>query len=104
MLFIAAFEAVSFYAIRQTMEGKREPGDFGFDPLGLGKNKAAFDRFRLSEIKNGRLAMIAVGGFIHQYWATKQTVIDQLTHFSPLADPIAGNVGVMDSLLRLRNF
>jgi len=102
LLFIAAFEAVSFYAIRQTLEGKREPGDFGFDPLGLGKNEAAFKRYRLSEIKNGRLAMIAVGGFIHQQWVTRMGVIEQLRNFHPLSDPMATNTGTLENLLRLK--
>eukprot|EP00190_Bangiopsis_sp_CCMP1999_P007019 CAMPEP_0198722294 /NCGR_PEP_ID=MMETSP1475-20131203/62_1 /TAXON_ID= ORGANISM="Unidentified sp., Strain CCMP1999" /NCGR_SAMPLE_ID=MMETSP1475 /ASSEMBLY_ACC=CAM_ASM_001111 /LENGTH=230 /DNA_ID=CAMNT_0044483197 /DNA_START=163 /DNA_END=855 /DNA_ORIENTATION=- len=102
LLFIAAFEAVSFYAIRQTLEGKREPGDFGFDPLGLGKNEAAFKRYRLSEIKNGRLAMIAVGGFIHQQWVTRMGVIEQLRNFHPLSDPMATNTGPLENLLRLK--
>jgi len=40
------------------------PGDFKFDPLGLGKgDKMA--RKQLVEIKNGRLAMLAVSGIVH---------------------------------------
>jgi len=39
------------------------PGDFKFDPLGLGKSNMA--RKQLVEIKNGRLAMLAVSGIIH---------------------------------------
>ena len=38
-------------------------GDYGFDPLKLlPKDKAAADKMRLKELKNGRLAMIAVLG------------------------------------------
>ncbi len=45
-------------------DSKRIPGDFGFDPLGLGKgDKLA--RKRLAEVKNGRLAMLAVSGIVH---------------------------------------
>merc|ERR1719199_2193801 len=36
------------------------PGDFKFDPLGLGKSNMA--RKQLVEIKNGRLAMLAIPG------------------------------------------
>jgi len=39
------------------------PGDFKFDPLGLGKKNMA--RKQLVEIKNGRLAMLAVSGIVH---------------------------------------
>merc|ERR1712205_128990 len=40
---------------------------------------------RLAEIKHARLAMIAIGGFIHQYWVTKQTVLEQLNNFKSLS-------------------
>jgi Chlorophyll A-B binding protein len=50
----------------------REPGNFGFDPLGLGKNKSKEQMadLELKEIKNGRLAMLAIGGMIHHNWVT----------------------------------
>jgi len=40
------------------------PGDFGFDPLGLGKNKEALMQFREAELMHGRWAMLAVGGIL----------------------------------------
>lgn len=45
----------------------RVPGDLGFDPLGFKKNKspAEYAELQLKEIKNGRLAMLAIGGMIH---------------------------------------
>ena len=50
-------------------ESSRMPGDFSFDPLGLGKgDKLA--RKRLVEVKNGRLAMLAVSGIVHHQFIT----------------------------------
>lgn len=58
---ISFFELVTLPAIFETMNGSgRAPGDFMFDPLGLGKGNGRA-RMELAEIKNGRLAMIAIG-------------------------------------------
>lgn len=77
LMFITLFEGFSFYALKQTLEGKNEPGDFGFDPMGLGKDPTVFKKFQLNEIMNGRLAMIAVGGIIHQEWVNHTGVMQQ---------------------------
>mmetsp|Transcript_30275 Transcript_30275/g.73813 ORF Transcript_30275/g.73813 Transcript_30275/m.73813 type:complete len:216 (-) Transcript_30275:135-782(-) len=84
LLWIHAFEIISIPALIETMQGKRAPGDFAFDPLGLGKNPGAFKKYQLAEIKNGRLAMIGIGGMIHAQWIYKQGIIDQLTHMKPM--------------------
>uniref|UniRef100_A0A7S0MU00 Chlorophyll a-b binding protein, chloroplastic n=1 Tax=Cryptomonas curvata TaxID=233186 RepID=A0A7S0MU00_9CRYP len=60
-------------------EDGRKPGEFGFDPLGFGKNPDAFKRYELAEIKNGRLAMIAIGGMTHHYFLTGKGPIEFLT-------------------------
>lgn len=51
---------------------ERVPGDLGFDPMGLavGKSQEEKDEMALKEIKNGRLAMLAIGGMIHHNWVT----------------------------------
>jgi len=50
----------------------RVPGNLGFDPMGLGVGKSQEDmeEMQLKEIKNGRLAMLAIGGMIHHNWVT----------------------------------
>ncbi|KAL2623065.1 hypothetical protein R1flu_003270 [Riccia fluitans] len=46
------------------------PGDYGFDPLGLGKDPAALKWYREAEIIHGRWAMAAVLGiFVGQAWS-----------------------------------
>ena len=48
-------------------DSDRVPGDFGFDPMGLsvGKTEEQKADMQLKEIRNGRLAMLAIGGMIH---------------------------------------
>mmetsp|Transcript_7280 Transcript_7280/g.15119 ORF Transcript_7280/g.15119 Transcript_7280/m.15119 type:complete len:204 (-) Transcript_7280:336-947(-) len=54
------------------LDADRVPGDFGFDPMGLsvGKTQEEKEEMELREIKNGRLAMLAIGGMIHHNWIT----------------------------------
>lgn len=42
------------------------PGDFGFDPLGLGANPEQLKWFKESELIHGRWAMAAVAGILVQ--------------------------------------
>jgi len=51
-------------------KGDREAGDYGYDPLGLFKNKtpAQKDNLRLQELKNGRLAMMAMAAYTSEHW------------------------------------
>jgi len=66
---IGFLEIVTFPAIYETMNGgSRKPGDFMFDPLGMGKKDLG--RMQLAELKNGRLAMMATGGMVHHYLVT----------------------------------
>lgn len=81
LLWCSFFEIFGAIALRETLEGDREPGYFGFDPLGLSKDPAVSKKYRLSEIKNGRLAMCAVGGLYHAELVSKQGILDQLAHF-----------------------
>jgi len=58
-------------------DSDRVPGDFGFDPMGLsvGKTQEEKEEMELREIKNGRLAMLAIGGMIHHNWITGDALL-----------------------------
>lgn len=64
----------------------RQPGNLGFDPLGLGNNAKTRAKYELSEVIHGRAAMMGLSGMIHQMIVSKQPVIDQLLHFKPVAE------------------
>jgi len=54
-----------------TIRSDYEPGNLGFDPLGLKPEKAAdLAEMQTKELNNGRLAMIATAGMIGQELAT----------------------------------
>jgi light-harvesting complex I chlorophyll a/b binding protein 1 len=61
----------------------------GFDPAGLAKDPAAFEKLKLNEIKNGRLAMVAFVGLIGQHAANGKTPLEALS--AHLANPWANN-------------
>jgi hypothetical protein len=54
------FECIAYN--RQWKEGRTIPGDYGYDPLGFTKKEGGiegkdFEKLRMKEIKNGRVAM-----------------------------------------------
>jgi light-harvesting complex I chlorophyll a/b binding protein 4 len=59
-----------------TGDNDREPGNLGFDPMGMikGKSEAEVNSMKLKEIKNGRLAMLAIGGMIHHNFVTGEAL------------------------------
>lgn len=55
------------------------PGDHGFDPLGFKpKSSQAMKEMQLKELKNGRLAMVAITGIVAQGLITGKGPIEQL--------------------------
>lgn len=66
LLWISLWDIVITYpSIQATMKGEREPGDFGWTMMAP-KDSAAMEKKKLSELMNGRLAMMAVGGIATQ--------------------------------------
>lgn len=53
------------------------PGDFKFDPLNLMNIRGDKNQMILAEIKNGRLAMIAITAFAFQEFVTGLGVVDE---------------------------
>nr|7Y7B_6 Chain 6, ACPI-6 [Chroomonas placoidea]7Y8A_6 Chain 6, ACPI-6 [Chroomonas placoidea] len=81
LVWIGFAEVFATMALFETLDGKRAPGDFKFDPLGFGKNPEALKRYQLAEIKNGRLAMLGFGGMVHGYFVTGKGPLELLTNF-----------------------
>jgi len=86
LLWTSFLEIFGGIALFSTIQGRRYPGDFSFDPLGLsqGKNADKLEQYQLAEIKHSRLAMLAFSGFVHQGFITKQGVLEQLGNFRPI--------------------
>ncbi len=59
-----------------------QPGDYGFDPLGLYPDDLqGQQRMQLAEIKHGRLAMIAITAFAVQEYVVGVGVVDETPMF-----------------------
>lgn len=63
---IGLVEILTIPSLRNLNESGRAPGDYSFDPLKLGASPAKLERFKINELKNGRLAMMAFSGIITQ--------------------------------------
>jgi len=60
-------------------DGTKVPGDLGFDPLKFGENPETRARLEMAELKNGRLAMLAFSGMIHQTFVTGKPLFASLS-------------------------
>lgn len=68
LLIVSVLELANGAAIYDAALGSgRQPGDFSFDPIGFSsKSEFAARRYATNEIKNGRLAMLAISGILTQ--------------------------------------
>jgi len=81
----------SFLGVTDPFKGKENgyPGGKFFDPFAMAEGDAAtYARYKEAEVKNGRLAMVALVGFVFQHEATGKGPIDNL------ADHLANPYGV----------
>lgn len=77
VLFIIVCEAASY---KHVYEDKcKEPGNLGLDVFGILKNPNRKKHYELAEVKNGRLAMVAIGGAIHHALLTNVGLVEQIT-------------------------
>ena len=77
---ISAAAALEFIATKNA--DANEPWNFGFDPLSLG-GKTEGEQFFMQEAElfNGRLAMLAITGFVAQEFATNMAVVNETPIF-----------------------
>mmetsp|Transcript_1468 Transcript_1468/g.2918 ORF Transcript_1468/g.2918 Transcript_1468/m.2918 type:complete len:230 (-) Transcript_1468:159-848(-) len=74
LLWLGMLEFFSAIAIDQMLRGSgREPGDYGFDPIGFISDPAKKEEMQMKELANGRLAMFAFGGAVTQAVLTGNT-------------------------------
>lgn len=78
LIWCSFFEIMTMPALIQMVKGEsdRTPGYFGLDPLNVGSKDPLMAQ---KEVKNGRLAILAVSGAIHHAAITNQNLIEQLT-------------------------
>lgn len=86
--FIFAAEALGQF--NQVKDGA-VPGDLGFDPLGLKpSDPETWEKVQMRELKNGRLAMLAIAGMFYTELLTGNGVIEawRIGAISPFNDGI----------------
>ena len=70
IILLAIIEGAKFPGDAWFGKMQRAPGDIGYDPLGFSKNKtpAQMEKLQLQELKNGRLAMMAMAAYTSEHW------------------------------------
>jgi hypothetical protein len=55
LFWLSVIEIISSPVVAKLGTSDRAPGDFSFDPLGLGKDPKKLETFKVNELKNGKL-------------------------------------------------
>ncbi|EJK51776.1 hypothetical protein THAOC_29025, partial [Thalassiosira oceanica] len=76
---LAGFPMNTFAMETMFEDPDRVPGDLGFAVNRLaGKSEEEVNKLKLQELKNGRLAMLAIGGMIHHNFVTGEPSCERL--------------------------
>mmetsp|Transcript_43793 Transcript_43793/g.48747 ORF Transcript_43793/g.48747 Transcript_43793/m.48747 type:complete len:366 (-) Transcript_43793:29-1126(-) len=93
---IAVAAGVDLFVINSSSKQKGYfPGKLDFDPLGLyPKDEKGQQWMQTAEIKNGRLAMLAITGYAIQEFVMQSSIIDQTPiFFYPVWETVFGDIG-----------
>ena len=91
---LAATQIIFFIFVAEALGQKNQvksgvPGDLLFDPLGLKpEDPETWEKVQLRELKNGRLAMLAIAGMLYTEYLTGNGVLEawKLGKINPFND------------------
>jgi len=105
---VAAFSIAGFLDFKGTeiqTERKLEPGNVGFDPLGLfPTDKPTQEKYRLAELKHGRVAMVAITLYALEEAISGTSILQETVPLAQeierlaLEGPIQGNIDLVKDL------
>jgi len=106
---VTAFSIAGFLDFKGTeiqKEAKLEPGNVGFDPLGLlPKDAAGIEKYKLAELKHGRIAMVAIALYALEEAVSGTSILQETVPLAQeierlaLEGPIQGNIDLVKDLV-----